>query len=262
MTLQNPLILLAPSKTLNLTDPAPSYVRPADPLFLESAANIHTRLQKLSVKQIATLMHVSTPIAQQVHDWLQTWQGQGGKPALWTYRGDVYKGFKAQELSSADAAWAEKHVVVLSGLYGLLRPSDAIEPYRLEMKTTLKVGKAKNLYELWQPQLAAYVDGSEHDWICNLSSDEYARAALGKLQSSKPVVTPVFFDKKPNGVVATVPIYSKMMRGVLARWMIDNKASCPQDLVQFSAQQYVYDVKRSTNDKPAFYRDKMVPLKF
>ncbi|MDL2342262.1 MAG: YaaA family protein [Patescibacteria group bacterium] len=255
------ILLLAPSKTMDFVTPVPLAVAPQPPLFLDQATKLAAKLQKLSVKKLMKLMQVSAPIALTVQAAYGDWQGtKAGKPALWSYTGDVYKGVRARDLTVADAQWAQEHLLIASGLYGLVRPYDGIQPYRLEMKAALAVGRRKNLVEFWSRTLGDYVNQQGADWLCNCSSDEYARATLKHLKL--PIVTPVFFDTKPSGVVGTVPIYSKMMRGVMARWLIDHQVTEPDQLMAFTAHGYSYDPVRSKPGFPAFRRPKMVPLRF
>ncbi len=256
------LILLAPSKTMDFDTSLPYNVEATKPLFVTKSAAIAKTLRGYSRKRLAALMSVSPDIATNVHAMYDQWTEQGGKPALWAYKGDVYKGMKAQIMPAEAAQWAQQHLLILSGLYGLVRPYDAIQRYRLEMKLALKVGRRANLYEFWADDLAKYVEVGTNDVVCNLSSDEYARVVLRKLPKTVRVVTPVFFDVKPNGVIGTVPIYSKMMRGVVARWMIDERVDDPTGLVRFTGHSYAYDAERSRPDAPAFFREKMVPLRF
>lgn len=257
----NVMILLAPSKTMDFATPSLFDIKPQEPLFSAKSAQIAERLQKLTVNKIITSMSVSKPIAEAVHGSYANWRPSStGKVALWTYTGDVYKGLQAKTMSKANADWAEQHLLIASGLYGLVRPYDGIQSYRLEMKSALRIGQKQNLYEFWEDKLSSYVNNSSASWVCNCSSDEYSRATVTGLKI--PVVTPVFFDKKPNGLVGTVPIYSKMMRGVIARWMIDNRINKAEQLKDFKGHGYSYDAARSKPGFPAFSRAKMVPLQF
>lgn len=251
--------LLAPSKTMDFTTPSPQWVCGEAPLFQNDAAMLIERLRRFDDAAIARLMGVSPTLAAQVRNKLNEW-GSGHKPALWAYRGDVYKGMYADQLSQDDAVWAQAHVLIMSGLYGVVRPNDLISPYRLEMKTKVAVGEAKDLYSFWGDRLAEAVDARADGVICNLSSDEYARAVTRYSRSR--VVTPVFMDHKLNGKVGAVPIYSKMMRGVMARWIIATETDTPDGLHKFSAHDYHYDPSRSTPDSPVFVRQVMRPLQF
>lgn len=188
--------------------------------------------------------------------------GSAQKPALWAYKGDVYKGVKANNLTQAEAEWAQQHIMILSGLYGILRPYDTISPYRLEMKAKLAVGQAKSLYEYWDDRLAKVVAERANGIVCVLSSDEYAKAVVKHLPKDIRIVTPVFYDVKPSRKVGVAPIYSKMMRGVMARWIIDNKVDTPEELKHFTGHGYIYDASRSSENMPAFFRKVMTPLVF
>ena len=244
-----------------MTTDCPLPITPETPLFIDQAANIAAKVAGLSIEKIMIVMQVSQPLAEAVQGFYADWEAsKPGKLALWTYRGDVYKGLQAGSLSNADADWAQQHLIIASGLYGTLRPFDGIQAYRLEMKTSLAIGRSKNLYDFWGSRLSESVAAQAYDWVCNCCSEEYSRPIVGGLKL--PVITPVFFDTKPNGSIGTVPIYSKMMRGVFARWMIDNRITSPEQLTAFMAHGYSYDVSRSQPNFPGFSRAKMVPLRF
>lgn len=251
------IVLLAPSKTMNFTPVTGLPVSPSTPFFYTQAKRIVDEIR--STNDIATLMNVSADIARKTVIAYEKW-GRQTNPAAYAYVGDVYKGFFAQTLTGEDIIWAQDHIRILSGLYGVLRPLDFVSAYRLEMKAKLQVGQAKNLYEFWGDKIARYVDADANGMICVLSSDEYAKAVTAHTKSR--LVTPVFLDKKPSGKIGTVPIYSKMMRGVMARWIIDHRVDTPDGLHAFSMYGYNYDARSSTQDKPVFYREIMTPLRF
>lgn len=234
-----------------------STVSPTHPQFYSQAERIVEAVRHTN--DLTTLMRVSEGIARKTTLAYENW-GRHTNPAIYAYVGDVYKGFFAQTLTEQDIAWAQNHVKILSGLYGALRPLDSVSAYRLEMKAKLPVGQAKNLYEFWGDKVAKYVDADADGVICVLSSDEYAKVITTHTKSR--LITPVFLDKKPNGKIGTVPIYSKIMRGVMARWIIDNRVDTYDDLRAFSMYGYDYDEVNSTPDKPAFYREVMTPLRF
>ncbi len=256
------LLLLAPSKTMDVTSNFPDFVEPTKPIFIDDAAKIVAAINRLDKTAIVTHMHVSSDIAARVYTMYKTWNKVGVKPALWAYRGDVYKGMKADMLDESHALWAQDHLLIMSGLYGIVRPFDAINGYRLEMKAALPLGKVKNMYEFWGKKLGQYVANHANGLVYNLSSDEYARPVTKYLPREVRVITPVFYDHRPNGTVGKAPIYNKMMRGVLARWMIDNRIEAPEELRRFSVHGYQYDETRSASNAPAFYREKMIPLVF
>jgi cytoplasmic iron level regulating protein YaaA (DUF328/UPF0246 family) len=184
------------------------------------------------------------------------------KQAFWAYDGDVFKGVQAKTMTAQDAVFAQDHILVPSGLYGLVRPYDMISPYRLEMKAKLSIGKAVNLYEFWGDRLGKYVDAHADKEVLMLSSYEYARTILPFVTPTTRIVTPAFIDTKPNGKEEQIAIYNKMMRGVMGRWVIDNRVDSLDDITAFKAHGYSFSPERSTDDKPVFYRPVMTPLKF
>ena len=246
---------------MDFTTPVPYEITPQIPVFSNEAAQLATNIAKLSQPKLTKLLLVSPAIASVVYRYYQDWDETCvGRPALWTYTGDVYKGVKAQTLSEADADWAQQHLLISSGLYGLVRPFDGIQAYRLEMKSSFQIERATSLNEFWGGKLSQYVDGQGDDWLCNLSSEEYARVVTR--HTKLPVITPVFLDTKPTGAIGQVPIYSKMMRGVMARWMIDKRIRNPEQLTKFGEHKYSYDSYNSKPGFPAFRRQKMIPLRF
>ena len=248
--------LLAPSKTMDIS-PLKKRTQITSPHFMLEAKNIAGQLATTS--DSVTLMQVSDAIADNVTHMYREW-GSFVKPSIFMYKGDVYKGVYSHTLTDDDITWAQDNLMILSGLYGLLRPLDEISQYRLEMKAKLPINGAKNLYEFWGDKLAKYADERAEGIICMLSSEEYARP-VRKYACSR-IVTPIFMDHKPNGTVGPVPIYSKMMRGVMARWMIDHRITTPEGLKEFDGFDYHFDPKRSTPDAPVFVRIKMTPLVF
>lgn len=240
---------------MTMTEKLPEGLRVSRPAFIKEAAALATHLK--TRRDIENLMKISPALAEKVAAMYRHWDEESA-PAILAYVGDVYKGFHADTLTKDDLVWANDHMVIMSGLYGALRPFDAISPYRLEMKASLATADGKDLYEFWSKKLADYVDTSAGGVICNLASDEYGRPVTRHAKSR--IVTPVFLDKKTGSKIGTVPIYSKMMRGVMARWIIDYRIDTPDKLKEFSAQGYSYDRGRSTDDQPAFFRQVPVPI--
>lgn len=249
-------IILAPSKTMTMARQLPEGLAPTTPLFQSQAKMLVAAVRSADLQKH---MLMSQTIADATVQLYEQW-GNKTAPAILSYVGDVYKGFYADTLSSNDLRWAQQHLYIMSGLYGMLRPFDLVSPYRLEMKANMPVGAAKNLYEYWGDRLARCVDEGADGIVYILSSDEYARP-ITKYTKSR-IITPIFLDNKNNGKVGTVPIYSKMMRGVLARWMIDNRVEDPAELVKFSAQGYAYDLSKSSPDRPAFFRQVPSPIQY
>ncbi len=250
------LFLLAPSKTMDVTPMSP-LVDATTPIFHDEARQIVDVIKR--ERDIVSLMKVSQSIARTVTEMYDTW-GEVTKSSAYLYRGDVYKGFYANTLRKDDLLWAQDHLMIISGLYGLVRPLDEISRYRLEMKAPIAVSGTKNLYEFWGDSLAQFADKNANGIICLLTSEEYARPI--RRYSTSQLITPVFMDYKPNGTVGPVPIYSKMMRGVMARWVIDTRAETLDDLRQFMNFDYHYDDERSSANELVFVRKKMTPLVF
>jgi len=253
------LTILTPSKTMNFTTPAPAYALASTPHFNSEATVLRARVAKLSADQVRTLMKVSDELAEKTQ---QMYKSPLEKQAFWAYDGDVFKGVQASTLSEEDSAFAQTHVVVPSAIYGLVRPYDLISPYRLEMKAKLPVGESKDLYAFWGDKLGRYVEEKAAGEILMLSSYEYARTILAHVSKMTKIVTPAFIDKKPSGKEAQVAIYNKMMRGVMARWVIDHRIDTLGAISSFTAHGYAYDAARSTELAPVFYRHHMTPLKF
>ena len=255
------LVILTPSKTMDFVTEAPDFVTATPLVFRERSDKLRAQLSQLSVAELERTMRVSPAIAASV----QSMYGvavAATKPALWAYSGDVYRGVQAQTLTVDDARFAQRHLLIPSALYGLVRPFDAVAPYRLEMSTKLAVGDAANLYDYWGDALARYAASYRQDDLLVLASKEYARAVLRHILPDINVVTPIFLDTKPDGSTAQVPIYSKMMRGVMARWVIDMRVQRASDINQFTAHDYHFDAARSTPTEPVFVRAVMQPLVF
>lgn len=254
------LTLLTPSKTMDFDSPPPIDVISTTPIFLQEATRLRDTLKKLSARDIQALMKVSQPLA------LATQQKIAGavqqKAALWAYVGDVYKGFQAASLDAPSAEWAQSHLLIPSGLYGLLRPFDAIAAYRLEMKAPLAVENSTTLYQFWGDTLGRYVEDHADGQLLILSSQEYARTIEPYLAPRTRVVTPAFIDKKPNGSESQIAIYNKIMRGVMARWIVDERIDDLDAITTFAAHEYTYSEALSTPNKPVFYRAHMIPLRF
>lgn len=231
-------------------------VQPTMPAFQKDAECIAGVIT--ATKNLAELMKISSALGENTRQKYERW-GREKKPAVYSYVGDVYKGFYASTLTAEDVKWAQNHIRIMSGLYGILKPLDLISPYRLEMKAPIEIGGKKDLYEYWGDRLALAADKETDDGIiCILSSDEYAKPVVR--YSKSQVITPTFYDNKVNGKVGTVPIYSKMMRGVMARWVVDNRVDSVEKLKGFSAQGYSYSSALSTEAKPAFFRENPKPI--
>lgn len=182
---------------MDFTSALPLAIEPTVPLFFDESQVLRQTLGTLSPRDMQALMKVSAALA--FATWQLFHQQTPPKPALWAYVGDVYKGFHAHSLDTQAAEWTQSHLLIPSGLYGLLRPFDAISGYRLEMKTPVMVDKQCNLVQFWSNKLGAYVESRAAGQLLILSSQEYAKTIVPYLSSQTQIVTPAFIDKKPNG---------------------------------------------------------------
>ncbi|MEM6474243.1 MAG: peroxide stress protein YaaA [Planctomycetota bacterium] len=259
------LILLSPAKTLDFEteESLSSVVRRAGttPDFLQDSAELVALLKKLSPKRLGSLMSISDDLAQLNHgryqDWTSPMPDSETRPSVLAFKGDVYLGLRAESLTDKQLLYAQDHLRILSGLYGLLRPLDAMLPYRLEMGTRLKSKRGADLYEFWGDTITKAVDRQLEavgcGFLLNLASNEYFRSVRPK-QLGAPVISPVFKDLS-NGKYRVISFFAKKARGTMARWVIRQRVKTPKKLVQFSDDGYRYDEDSSTDLKPVFLRD-------
>ena len=259
------LIVLSPAKTLDL-EPATATRKMTQPEFLDEANMLNSRLQKLSRSQLATLMGISDKLAAGVHDYVKDWQlpftAKTAKPAALTFVGDVYQGLGARDFKARDLDFAQKHLRILSGLYGVLRPLDLMQAYRLEMGTALSCKSgAKNarfdgLYDFWGDKIAGAINDAleqQGDQILvNLASNEYFKAAKRPNLEAR-IVTPVFRDAK-NGQYKVISFFAKKARGRMARHIITNRLKRVEDLETFNADGYRFSANLSSGDELVFTR--------
>lgn len=257
------IIVLSPAKSLDYDTPAPSRTHTL-PAFIDESAKLIERLRRFTPAEIGSLMHVSDALAQlnfgRFADWSTRFDESNAKQAVFAFNGDVYEGLRAETLGKKDLDYAQQHLRILSGLYGVLRPLDLMQPYRLEMGTRLDTERGKDLYAFWgariaealnQASQAAQGRGMEKVLI-NLASEEYfksvAREALGM-----PVVTPVFEDYK-GGKYKIVSFYAKRARGLMARYAIEHHVRRAESLRDFDVDGYRFDADVSSDTKWVFRR--------
>jgi uncharacterized protein len=253
------LLLLSPAKSLDFDTPH-SIRRPSQPLFIEHAASLVARLKKLSVAELAALMDLSEPLAAlnvgRYQVWSQKFTAQNSKPALLAFNGDVYEGLQATTLKADDLAWAQTHVAILSGLYGVLRPLDRLQPYRLEMGTPLATPQGKNLYAFWGDLLVDHLNeqlaGKRQAVIVNLASQEYFKA-VDRARLQPRVVECVFEDWK-NGRYKIISFFAKRARGLMARFVIAQRLTQVKHLQRFDSEGYAFDAAGSEPDRLVFRR--------
>lgn len=256
------LILLSPAKNMNF-DPAPNGLRATKPQFIADTAELSETTKSLTRGKIKSLMKLSEKLADLNYERFQAFAGRGGKPAAFAFNGDVYLGFDARTLSAEDLKFAQDHVRILSGLYGLLRPLDAIEPYRLEMGSRLKNTRGANLYAFWGDKLAAAADKAvkthSDKTIINLASNEYFSAVDPQALRSR-VVTPVFKEEK-DGALRQLQFFAKRARGAMARWATQNRVTKAEDLKRFNVDGYTFREGDSSDDLWLFTRPQPAPAK-
>ncbi len=250
------LILLSPTKTLKIEDCSIGSM--TAPAFPEKTAELVRLLQQFSVEELMELMKVSRNLAELNHERYQFWEASKRpvEKAFLAFRGEVFNGIQAWNMS--DVAWerAQASVRILSGLYGVVKPLDKIQAYRFEMGTKIQIGACKNLYEYWgsliAEELRKTLGGTERP-IVNLASMEYFKAAKTHLLPNR-VVTPVFKQNK-NGVYKVLTIYAKRARGLMTRFIIEHGIEDVELLKAFDLEGYYYQSALSSTDEWVFTRD-------
>lgn len=253
------LILISPAKTLDYQSPLVT-TRYSQPELLEHAGQLIDVARQLSLPQIASLMGISDKLAAlsatRFYEWSADFTPDNARQAILAFKGDVYTGLAAGDFTDADFSFAQQHLRILSGLYGVLRPLDLMQPYRLEMGTRLASRRGKDLYHFWgnvisetlNQALAAQGDGC----VINLASDEYSKAVNpGKLNGR--MIKPVFLDEK-QGKFKVISFYAKKARGLMSRYIIKQQLSQPEQLKEFTSEGYCFDEASSTDNQLVFKR--------
>lgn len=254
------LILISPAKTLDFENPAgsDSYSMPT---LLDQSEQLIEVCRKLTPADIATLMKVSDKIAglnvARFSSWQKEFTPENAKQAMFAFRGDVYTGLDADTLSPQGIDKAQQQLRILSGLYGLLKPLDLMQPYRLEMGTRLANERGTNLYQFWGDIITDELNettaeqGSE--FIVNLASNEYFKAVKAKKLNAS-LITPVFKDCK-NGQYKVISFFAKKARGMMVRYLLDNNVDSIEGLTEFNTAGYYYSEKDSSVNEPVFLRE-------
>ena len=254
------LLLLSPAKTLDYETPVWSS-ETSEPQFLTESEQIAARLKKKSVGQLAKLMNLSKDLAALNVERNQQWQvpfiPEQTRQAIFAFKGDVYLGFDVHnQLENEDLQYAQEHLRILSGLYGILRPLDNMMPYRLEMGTSLKVGRPNNLYQFWGSKIAESLNQDleklNSHTVVNLASQEYWKSVDRKVLKAD-VITPEFRDWK-NGQFKMISFFAKKARGTMARYLITQRIDSLEGLLKFKEDGYAYNESLSTPEKPVFTR--------
>jgi cytoplasmic iron level regulating protein YaaA (DUF328/UPF0246 family) len=261
------LYLLSPAKSLDYETPVPRAIaaKASEPQYLDRAAELITLLRKKTPAQVATLMDLSDALAQLNVARYAAWQPEAtpanSKPAVLAFDGDVYSGLQAGTLKTADLSWAQKHLVLLSGLYGVLRPLDRLQPYRLEMGTALRTKRGKDLYAWWGDTVAEHLNerlaGERSPLIVNLASQEYSKVALRPALKAR--VIECVFEDWHGGRWKIISFFAKRARGMMARHAVQQRVESPRRLREFAADGYAFDDVASEPDRLVFRRREARP---
>jgi len=255
------IILLSPAKTLDYETKikGPSF---SSPYFLSKSKNLIKTLKNKKPEEISNLMNISEKLALLNSDRYKSWKGsrkesQSSKQAIFVFKGDVYQGLNIEEFKKKDLDYCQNHLRLLSGLYGVLRPLDIIEPYRLEMGTKLKISNTKNLYEFWSDDIANQIlkdlELIKSNTILNLASNEYFNS-VKSLEKSANIISPAFKDLS-KGKYKIISFYAKKARGLMASWILRNKIQKEEDLINFNIGGYYFSETESSKNVPVFLRD-------
>ncbi len=250
-------IVVSPAKSLNFEAPLPikDYT---ESLFLKEAETIQKTLKKKKPKQLMELMNISEKLAdlnwERNQNWSLPFTPENARPAVYAFDGDVYTGLDAYTIPADKIAVLQDKLRILSGLYGILKPLDLMQPYRLEMGTSMPIGTNKNLYEFWKKKLTkALNDELQSDELfLNLASNEYFSAVDAKALKV-PVITPEFKDYK-DGKLKMISFFAKKARGLMVRYIIDTNAETIDDLKQFNYEGYAFDANLSKGNTLVFTR--------
>ncbi|WP_413432175.1 peroxide stress protein YaaA [Crateriforma spongiae] len=253
------LSILSPSKTLDFDSPV-SVTGTTKIPFPDDSQQLASQLAETTPNALRDLMGISESLAELNHQRFQDWEipsaRNGGRPAACAFQGDVYRGLKTDQWTSKQWDYAQDHLRILSGLYGVLRPKDLMLPYRLEMGTSLKTDRGKDLYAFWgdkvRDRLIESMEEAGAKFLLNLASQEYLKV-IGPKTFPFPIITPVFKENK-DGKYKMITVFAKVARGTMASWAIRKKAKTPKKLQTFDADGYRYDAASSKENQPVFLR--------
>ena len=253
------LMIISPAKTLDYESPLTTE-NYSIPDYLEKSAELVDIMKKKSLQDLVKMMQVSQKIAELNVERFKSWQlpfsPVNARQALLAFKGDVYEGLEAWNFKKSDFSYSQKKLRVLSGLYGILRPLDLIQPYRLEMGTVYPNPKGKDLYAFWGDSIVNSINQdlkkSKYKILFNLASQEYFKAAQAKKIEAE-VISPAFLDEK-NSKYKIISFYAKKARGYMANYLITNRVEKSEDLTNFEAQGYRFSKSDSTYTKPVFVR--------
>ena len=250
-------IIISPAKSLDFESKVPTSLY-TQPRFLDKSEKLSKKLKTLSKKKLSDLMSISKDLTELNYERNQNWQTpfnqKNAKQAIYAFTGEVFRGIDVNTLDKEKLPLLQERLRILSGLYGLLKPLDLIQPYRLEMGTKLKVGRTENLYKFWNDDLANSLNEElvEGELLINLASSEYFKAVNQKILKV-PMITPVFKDFK-NGQYKTIMTFAKKARGLMVRYIIDNNVKTIENLKGFNVDKYRFSEKMSSETELVFTR--------
>ncbi len=254
------LFLLSPAKSLDYDTPLPEGLTHTQPQFVADSTRLIEVLREQSPQQIASLMHISDALAAlnvgRYAAWKPKFTAANSRQAVMAFSGDVYEGLQAQSLTPDELDWAQQHLGILSGLYGVLRPLDRMQPYRLEMGTRLATDAGANLYQFWGSRIAEHLNtqlqADATPVVVNLASQEYFKSVDRKVLKAR-VIECVFEDWK-GGVYKIISFHAKRARGLMARHAIQHRVATPRQLEGFDAEGYAFAPAASAPDRLVFRR--------
>lgn len=250
-------IIISPAKSLDFQSIVPTSLH-TQPLFLEQSTKLNQELKTLSKKKLSDLMSISEDLASLNYERNQTWQTpftpENSKQAIYAFTGEVFRGIDINTLPIEKLPLLQVNLRILSGFYGLLKPLDLMQPYRLEMSTKLPVGSKKNLYNFWGDSIANALNEelSENELLINLASSEYFKVVNQKILKV-PMITPVFKDFK-SGQYKTIMTFAKKARGLMVRYIIDNNIKTIDRLKHFDIENYRFHENMSSKNELVFTR--------
>jgi cytoplasmic iron level regulating protein YaaA (DUF328/UPF0246 family) len=253
------IIVLSPAKSLNY-EVEDRNVRNTRPKFVEEASNLVDVLKKYKQNELEKLMNISPSLAELNRDRFQNWKPEFKKPharpSVLVFDGDVYTGLNAGQFTDDELSYAQDHLRILSGMYGVLRPMDNIRPHRLEMGTKLRVNGYRNLYEFWDGKITEEINKAiketKSKYLINLASNEYFKSIKSK-NLKAPVVTPVFKENK-GGQFKVVSFFAKKARGLMSAFIIKNQIKDPEELKAFDEEGYIFNEQLSNKKTLTFTR--------
>ena len=251
--------IISPAKKLDYS-PVEKNLNSTIPSLLKHSNELIKDLKSLNPQEVSSLMSLSDKLGALNYERFQEWKTpftkSNSKQAILAFKGDVYQGLDAESLSETELIWAQKHVRILSGLYGILKPMDLMQPYRLEMGTKFATKRGQNLYDFWNSIITEELNknfSSDNTNLLNLASNEYFKSInVSELKAN--VISPVFMDKK-NGKYKIISFFAKKARGLMTRYVIKNRIEDITDIQNFEEGGYFFNEEMSKDNKPVFCRD-------